>query len=393
MTKNIGITVYSMSYGGVANFILGLASFLIEKGFLVTVIVTDAAGPWFDKLQEKGIKSKSFSNRPFLWIPFGRLMHAVIISRYIKSQHFHTLINNHSFSMHLNAKSIMRNSNLIHIVHNQIDSIIKTECDPISSKVVCVSKRIEEKGMKYVRPKGIITISNGVQLPPKEDLEYLSKVNRPKDILYVGRLDDKQKGILKIPKILKLVKSKINNIQLTIIGTGPDEDLLREEFRKLNLTTNVIFAGLLPPEDIKQYYKTYKTLLLPSNFEGHPLTLMEAMAYGCVPIVSLLPQCTDVYIEHGRNGYLIEQSNIIGFAEAIISEIEKADSQTPENALNTAQQKMSIELCHKKYLDLLDEIGESPIENSTNVIFKNYWKEIIPYNIIMLFKKVLSGGK
>jgi len=73
---------------------------------------------------------------------------------------------------------------------------------------------------------------------------------------------------------------------LTIIGSGPDESLLRKEIKRLKLTERIHFLGRKPHAEVLGLYKNYDLFLYPSLHDSGSFTVLEAMAAG-LPIVCL----------------------------------------------------------------------------------------------------------
>ncbi|MBS5789926.1 glycosyltransferase family 1 protein [Fusobacterium sp.] len=69
-----------------------------------------------------------------------------------------------------------------------------------------------------------------------------------------------------------------SNSKLLLIGSGPDEELLRQKVNKLNLNNNVIF--LINRSDVDELYQVMDAFVMPSLFEGVPLVAVEAQANG-----------------------------------------------------------------------------------------------------------------
>ena len=105
--------------------------------------------------------------------------------------------------------------------------------------------------------------------------------NKQNEIIYIGRLDYSQKRVDRVLKVWKLLQADNNDWALTIVGDGADKERLVRLSKDLKLE-RVTFAGHTNP---KSYYQRAKILLLTSNFEGTPMVIPEAMAYGVVPIV------------------------------------------------------------------------------------------------------------
>ncbi|MGE3318992.1 MAG: glycosyltransferase [Candidatus Berkiella sp.] len=121
--------------------------------------------------------------------------------------------------------------------------------------------------------------------------------------LFVGRLEA-AKGIeLLLETWLKLPLT----YELTVIGKGVDEPSLRERYRQSNIT----FLGQLPHEQTLSYIAKAKYLVHTSKaFETFGLTMIEAMARQ-TPVIGLNLGTRKEMIEHGKNGFLCEESGLV----------------------------------------------------------------------------------
>jgi len=389
---SLAITAYMLNMGGVSNFILELGKFLQSAGYDVSIICTDSKGNWYDRIGKEGLKGKYFNSGLYEWIPFGRIILARKIGRYMRKQAFDYIINNHSFYIHASAGYFFGGSRIVHVVHNQLEQMVERESDPLSDMVVGVSPRIEEVARHHLSARMVTHILNGIKLPGEAPKEYEICSNRPKDILFVGRIDNRQKAVFLIPEIIEYLLDRDIRTSITMVGDGPDFEKLKQMVADRALSEFIHLAGQVEPEKVSEYYYTHKILLLPSNFEGHPLTLMEAMAHGCVPVSSLLPKCTDTCIEQGRSGYLVEVGKVNDFGHGIwelLSEGELLDKMS-KNALGNAREHFSSAIAHQKYLELLQSFEGNEIQRSRfPLLNKKYmsWKEMVPFQLVLFVKR------
>ncbi|MDF1573645.1 MAG: glycosyltransferase family 4 protein [Bacteroidales bacterium] len=390
----IAITTYILNMGGISNFIIELGKFLKSKGYVVSVICTDRKGNWYQRIEQEGLHGKYFNSGIYEWIPFGRILFARRIGAYMRKQSFDFIINNHSFYIHAAAGYFYDLSRIIHVVHNQLEQMVERESDPLSDKVVGVSPRIEELAGRYLPAKVLTCILNGISLPEEAAKPYDNCSDRPGDILFVGRIDNRQKAVFMIPDILGRLLLRHKGVRLTVVGEGPDLDKLRQLTARRSLTEHIRFTGRVAPAGVEDYYREHKILLLPSNFEGHPLTLMEAMAHACVPVSSLLPQCTDICIEQGSSGYLVEPGKADEFAQRIAELLGSPDllNLQSKNAAKRARDHFSSSLSHGKYLELIQSFeGREMKRNKTTLINRKYlsWKEMVPFRGVLFFKRII----
>lgn len=114
-------------------------------------------------------------------------------------------------------------------------------------------------------------------------LEYSTK--KPKrlkkiDILFVGRFDP-QKNLFEFLQIITTIHTQNPKLNVCMVGNGPDLKIIKKEAKKLKLPINFIKSTPL----VKNFYNQSKIFLLTSNYEGFPLTLLEAISCDCFPIV------------------------------------------------------------------------------------------------------------
>ena len=103
------------------------------------------------------------------------------------------------------------------------------------------------------------------------------------------------------------------------MGDGePDLTELRRQFAAQLPGFAVRFHGRLESAATHRLLAEADVLLMPSRFEGLPVTLLEAIVRGTVPIASLLPGITDDAVKNGETGILLPVGNIPAFAEAIV---------------------------------------------------------------------------
>jgi glycosyltransferase involved in cell wall biosynthesis len=129
----------------------------------------------------------------------------------------------------------------------------------------------------------------------------------------VARLDPFQKGQDLLLEVLAQAHWRARNVHVTFVGTGQNERALPQMAKKLDLS-RVAFAGFV--EDIEQLWARHHALVLPSRFEGMPLSVVEAMLCGrpCI--------ATDVggnreLIRDGINGFLARAPTVELLEEAM----------------------------------------------------------------------------
>lgn len=105
-----------------------------------------------------------------------------------------------------------------------------------------------------------------------------------KVVLFVHRLS-RRKGAHLIPEIAAEVTRQRKDAVLVIVGDGPERKNLESSIQNLEFAGQVRLAGEVPQRDIAPYYRAADVLLMPSEEEGFPHVLLEAMAAG-IPYVA-----------------------------------------------------------------------------------------------------------
>lgn len=103
-------------------------------------------------------------------------------------------------------------------------------------------------------------------------------------IITVGRLSP-EKGQLTLLIALAKLRDRGIPAQVTYVGSGPLEPLLRTEIARLDLQDRVRLTGELLPDEVQRELSAADIFCLPSFSEGLPVSIMEAMAVG-IPVVT-----------------------------------------------------------------------------------------------------------
>lgn len=152
-----------------------------------------------------------------------------------------------------------------------------------------------------------IFIPNGVNRPQVRHAEIINKefgLTKDSYILFLGRLVP-EKGIKYLIEAFKNVET---DKKLVIAGGSSDTDEFANELRELAKDDDrILFTGFVQGEKLDELYSNAYIYTLPSDLEGMPLSLLEAMSYGNCCLVSDIEECASVVEDHAL---IFHKSNV-----------------------------------------------------------------------------------
>jgi glycosyltransferase involved in cell wall biosynthesis len=180
--------------------------------------------------------------------------------------------------------------------------------------VVAVSSAIaaETRGIAPALASRISTIPYGVAAADNLTGRSL-KGRQPLRVIYAGRLDQEQKRVLDLPRIVQAVAALGVPIHLTIAGSGR----LAAELKAQCDGQPVEFLGTVESAALPRILAGQDVCLLTSAFEGLPIGVLEAMGQGCIPLVGDIRSGIPELIEDGVNGFRVPVGDIPGFASRL----------------------------------------------------------------------------
>ena len=219
---------------------------------------------------------------------------------------------------------------------------------------VALSPIVKESVLKEYKlgNESVPIVYNGIDLSkclPKQNYSIKNQLK----ILHIGRFVEvkNHKGLI---RAFSIFHEKHENSVLQLIGDGE----LREEIQRLviemNLQDSVQFLGL--QDNVYNYLNEVDIFVLPSVYEGIPMTLIEAMGTG-LPIVATNVGGIPNMLQNGKNAFLVENDvekivqGLTFFAESeenrrIFGENAKIDSK-----------RFSSEVMAEEYLKIYKKMG------------------------------------
>ena len=358
--KSIAHFILEIGDGGAESLVRILTSKLRLNGFTNIIICFDNITSYKENLQNEGVKVELLKRRQ-VFFDFSLV---VPILNKIKKENIH-LIHAHDLSslsygivaaLFSGAKVIMTEHSRHYIDEKFIRRLEKRLLISFAHHLVEVSNELKEASLKRekIPEKKISVIENGVDIqkfsqakPIKINLDELGP--NPKKILVVGRLEE-IKGQKYAIEALKFLDEF--NVHLLLVGDGSQKEFLLKITNEMGLKNRVHFLG--QRNDVEQVMKIADILLIPSESEGLPFVILEAMASGLPVIATAVGAIPELLGTRMERGILIRPKDPIAMAEAI-KQIFKTSSQAKQmvrNAFQFVSQNYSQEKMLNNYKEL-----------------------------------------
>lgn len=242
------------------------------------------------------------------------------VSDYAHSQRNAVFLTAYDFRFNAMASVLPTNLPMIGVIHSD-DPTYYRACEHLGGfwhHIITVSDHIcAELRKKHPQwSEKISSVHYGIQRW-EGDLPAPPGTKEPLRIIYTGRIVHQQKRLLDLPQLLQELDARKVDFQLDLIGEGCDEDELRSLLKNWINRGIVIMHGRRSSGEIDCLLAQAHVFLLISDYEGLPLSLLEAMAHGVVPVVSDIHSGIPEVVHHGKTGYRAPIGDYLGFAEII----------------------------------------------------------------------------
>jgi len=157
---------------------------------------------------------------------------------------------------------------------------------------------------KGIREEMVFLLPN---LPNEAFTQVQHNEDRHYDIISFSRID-LNKNLILLIKALARLKDK-HKINVAVAGDGDQLENIKTAAQKYGVAGMIDFLGFVKGVDDKiKLLSDSKIFISCSKGEGFPVSLLEAMNCGCVPVVSNVGDIVDV-IKNGKNGYIFDDFN------------------------------------------------------------------------------------
>jgi glycosyltransferase involved in cell wall biosynthesis len=235
----------------------------------------------------------------------------------------------------------------------------------VAEQLVAVSEDLRRCAIQLgCPPDKIITVHRGVDTETFQFADRGSGGGRELEILMVSRLSEK-KGHLEALAALSGLGEEVANWHLSIVGSGPEEAVVRECVRERGLVGKVAFRGNLPIQEVRRLMAGSDILLHPSvtpedgDREGIPNALMEGQATG-LPVIGTRHGGIPELIIDGETGLLVGERDTAALTDALRQLLTSKERRLQLGAAGRERivREFSLEQQAKRHLELYRDLSE-----------------------------------
>ena len=207
-----------------------------------------------------------------------------------------------------------------------------------ADEIIVLSEGVQNYFMKTYGRKTRF-IPNGVVRPRIRKADIIKKkygLEKDSYILFLGRLVP-EKGLRYLIEAFKKVKT---DKKLVIAGGSSDTEEFTNELKKMaENDRRILFTGFIRGQELDEIYSNAYIYTLPSDLEGMPLSLLEAMSYGNCCLVSDIEECVSV----------VEDKALVFKKSAVTDLHKKLQSVCDDEAMVAAYKNKAADFICSKY--------------------------------------------
>ena len=209
---------------------------------------------------------------------------------------------------------------IISVIHNDNKALYDAHMlmEKYIDKIFCVSALIKDHMVNIYGKKNKQYFFKEQPIPIEADFG-ITKFGVIKDTLkigYAGRLVIQQKRVDLLPKLIMELEKKDIEYELQIAGDGEHFSVLKEFINDENLSSKIHLLGRVKKSEMSNFWKSQDIFINISEYEGTSLSMLEAMSYGCVPVVTDVSGAME-FITNNENGYICDVGDLKAMAECI----------------------------------------------------------------------------
>lgn len=202
-----------------------------------------------------------------------------------------------------------------------------------STENVFVSKGLQEEaralGVKHDRNTVILNGVDQQKFKPGDKMQVRQTLGLAADkkiVLFAGNFNI-EKGLIYLIEAWQQVHQQHKDALLVVIGSGPEEDMVRQKIQQLGIESSICLLGRQPHEKVPAFLQAADILCLPSLREGCPNIVLEALSSGAAVIGSKVGAVPDLVDE--TRGLLVPPRNSQALGAALCEGLQREWNSSP----------------------------------------------------------------
>lgn len=354
--------IYELVPGGAERFVVDLSNELAED--CETVLYTlrddsiDNKGFYVPEIRKKvtyvNLKVESGFN-PLLV----RTFYKIIKKEKPDIVHCHLNLVNYFFPLSIIFRKSVK---FFYTIHNSAGTEVESETERILRRFffkhrffvpVAISDETKSSYQSYYKLNDVPVIYNGREFCGKtcnydkvaREINELKPTANTLVFCHISRYDEKQKNHTMLISVFNKLRSEGYDLMLLVIGEGFEK---AGELKKM-ANDQVHFLGI--KTNVPDYLYASDALCLSSNFEGMPITLIEAFACGCPSVCTPVGGIVNA-VENGITGFLSKSVSGDDYLMAVKQFINNRNTIDKARMVRNYHENFSIEQCKNRYLEL-----------------------------------------
>lgn len=228
--------------------------------------------------------------------------------------------------------------------------------------LVAPTQKVENTLQSYGMQAPISVVPSGISLQQhfqritaeerREKRGSLGIAEEDQVLINLGRLGG-EKNLGELLELFAEARKQNDSLKFLIVGDGPAREELEEQAKALGVGQHVIFTGMVPPNEVQNYYQLGDVFVSASTSETQGLTYIEAAANG-LPLLCRQDDCLADVLQEGENGY--EYTNAEEFLHAIDTVME--DDQWRARAAHRSKE-IAAAFDKKSFGEAIENVYES----------------------------------
>lgn len=148
------------------------------------------------------------------------------------------------------------------------------------------------------------------------DFDLTTTIPAKENLIYSNRL---HKGLYKVDKIIQSFSDFVKlhpDWKLIVGATGEQTEELKKLAKEILPASSFEFIGFVDAEENRRQYLRSKIWVSIPSTDGTSISLLEAMGYGCIPVISNLPANKE-WVDHAENGIIVAENLASSFEQAL----------------------------------------------------------------------------